>query len=89
MDMLTFEELTEFVYANPDKSSTEAIALIKALEKEIWFSEEYEMTRELQSLIDAMEFLPNEKTLLNILNFASLARKRNEKVDKYLKVAQN
>ena len=87
--MLTFEELTELVYANPDNKSTEAIALKKALEKEIWFSEEYEMARELQSLIDAMEFLPNEKTLLNILNFASLARKRNEKVDKYLKVAQN
>lgn len=87
--MLTFEELTELVCANPNKTSTEAIALNKALEKEIWFSEEYEMTRELQSLIDAMEFLPNEKTLLNILNFASLARKRNEKVDKYFKVAQN
>ncbi len=87
--MLTFEELTELVYAHPDKTSTGAFALNKALEKEIWFSEEYEMTRELQSLIDAMEFLPNEKTLLNILNFASLARKRNEKVDKYLKVAQN
>lgn len=87
--MLTFEELTELISANPDKTSIEAVALKKALEKEIWFSEEYEMTRELQSLIDAMEFLPNEKTLLNILNFASLARKRNEKVDKYLKVAQN
>jgi hypothetical protein len=89
MKMLTFEELTELVYAHPDKTSTEVIALNKALEKEIWFSEEYEMTRELQSLIDAMEFLPNEKTLLNILNFASLARKRNEKVDKYFKVAVN
>ena len=87
--MLTFEELTELVYAHPDKTSTGAFALNKALEKEILFSEEYEMTRELQSLIEAMEFLPNEKTLLNILNFASSTRKRNEKVDKYLKVAQN
>ncbi len=87
--MLTFEEVTELVYENPDNTSTAAVALNKSLEKEIWFSEEYEMTRELQSLIAAMEFLPNEKTLLNILNFASLARKRNEKVDKYLKVALN
>lgn len=87
--MLTFEELTELVYANPDKTSTETVALNKALEKEISFSEEYEMTRELQSLIEAMEFLPNEKTLLNILNFANLTRNRNEKVDKYLKVSLN
>jgi hypothetical protein len=87
--MLSFEELIECVNSNPDKSSTEAIALNHALQKEIWFSEEYEMTRELQSLIDAMEFLPNEKTLLNILNFANLASKRNEKVDKYFKVSLN
>ena len=87
--MLTFEEVTEFVYENPDKASTAVLALNKALEKEIWFSEEYEMKRELQSLIDAMEFLPNEKTLLNILSFASLARKRNAKVDKYLRIALN
>lgn len=86
---LTFEELVDLVYSSPAASTVSGIALNEALKKDIWFKEEYEMTREIKDLMDAMEFSPSEKTLKNILDFASSSRKKNEKLDKYFKVVVN
>ena len=86
---LTFEELVDLVYSNPVAATISGLALDEALRKDVWFREEYQMTREIKSLMDAMEFSPSEKTLQNILNFASSARKKNEKLDRYFKVLVN
>lgn len=86
---LTFEQLIDLVYSNPPATTVAGLALNKALQKDVWFREEYEMTREIKSLMDAMEFSPSEKTLKNILDFASAARKKNEKLDRFFKEVVN
>ncbi len=86
---LTFEELVDLVYGTPAVSTVSGVALNDALKKDIWFKEEYEMTREIKDLMDAMEFSPSEKTLKNILDFASSSRKKNAKLDKYFKAVVN
>jgi len=87
--IISFEELVELIDRYPDKTSLEVVALNRALEKDIWFSEEYEMTRELKNLMDAMEYQPSEKTLQNILDFSSYTRRKSEKLNRYLKVIVN
>jgi len=86
---LTFEELVDLVYGSPAVSTVSGVALNDALKKDIWFREEYEMTREIKDLMDAMEFSPSEKTLKNILDFASSSRKKNARLDKYFKAVVN
>lgn len=86
---LTFEELVDLVYSTPAANTVSGIALDEALKKDIRFSEEYEMTREIKNLMDAMDYSPSEKTLQNILDFAKSARKKNEKLDTYFKVVVN
>jgi len=86
---LTFEEIVDLVYDSPDTTRVSGIALAEALRKDIRFSEEYEMTKEIKNLMDAMEFSPSEKTLKNILDFSKAARKKNQKLDRYFKETVN